>query len=80
MALQETILPPKEYDHKYDGKLTVEYYSPDDIYLRCPHRHQTAAGPVGPTARLHLSQFLRAGYLLDPDVDQGRSRKIRLEL
>ena len=35
MALQEILLPPKEFDHKYDGKLTVEYHSSKDIYLRC---------------------------------------------
>jgi hypothetical protein len=54
MAQQELVLPPKEFDHKYDGKLTVEYYSPEDIYLRCRNAIRQRPGrPLACTYRNH---------------------------
>ena len=35
MAFQERLLPPKEFDHKYDGELTIKYMIPEDIHRLC---------------------------------------------
>src|SRR5262249_18528297 len=35
MAYQEAHLPPKEYDHDYDGELTVRYMTPQALYQQC---------------------------------------------
>jgi len=35
MALQEQMLPPKEFDYHYDGELTVNYLSQKEIQIQC---------------------------------------------
>ena len=35
MAYQEKLLPPEEFDHEYDGELTIKYMTPDDIHRLC---------------------------------------------
>ena len=64
MALQELMLPPKEFDHEYDGKLIIQYYSAEDIYHLCRNAVQQRPGRpmacayrnwVGPgTCRIHM--------------------------
>jgi len=33
--VQAHYLPPKEFDHEYDGKLTIKYVIFEDIYAKC---------------------------------------------
>ena len=35
MAYQQQMLPPKEFDHEYDGELTIKYMIPQDIHRLC---------------------------------------------
>jgi len=35
MAYQQQMLPPKEFDHEYDGELTIKYLIPQDIRRLC---------------------------------------------
>jgi hypothetical protein len=34
-AFLERSLPPKEFDHKYDGELTTRYMIPEDVHRQC---------------------------------------------
>jgi len=35
MAVQEQQLPPKEFDHEYDGELTIKCMIEEDVYREC---------------------------------------------
>ena len=52
--LQAQILPPKEFDHEYDGKLTIIHMIPEDIYKKC--RSAITDGGVVATAPLACAQ------------------------
>jgi hypothetical protein len=64
MVQQELVLPPKEFDHEYDGILTIQYYSAEDIYHLCRNAARQRPGRpmactyrnwVGPgTCRIHM--------------------------
>jgi len=45
MVLQEQVLPPKEFDHKYDGELTIKYMIPEDIWRQCRAAMKPGNGP-----------------------------------
>jgi hypothetical protein len=34
-AFQERVLPPKEFDHEYDGELTIHHLLEQDLYEKC---------------------------------------------
>ena len=44
-AFQERMLPPKEFDHKYDGELTIKYLVPEDIRRQCAAAMKPGNGP-----------------------------------
>jgi hypothetical protein len=51
MAFQERMLPPKEFDHKYDGDLTIRYLIPDDVRRECAAGMKPGQGPPLACAR-----------------------------
>jgi hypothetical protein len=50
-AFQERVLPPKEFDHEYDGELTIKYMIPEDIDAQC----RSAKRASGSTANRSLA-------------------------
>ena len=51
MAVQERILPPKEFDHEYDGTLTIKYMIKEDIQRECRLGIKPGGGPALACAR-----------------------------
>src|SRR5262245_24835191 len=56
MAFQERQLPPKEFDHKYDGELTIKYMIAEDIYRECRSAVKPGQGRPLACARRFLEQ------------------------
>jgi hypothetical protein len=44
--LQEQQLPPKEFDHEYDGQLTVKHMIAEDIHRVCALALKPGQGPA----------------------------------
>jgi hypothetical protein len=54
MAVQEKQLPPKEFDHEYDGELTIKYMIEEDIYRNCRLGVKPGGGRPLACARAYL--------------------------
>src|SRR6516225_11451718 len=54
MTVQERILPPKEFDHEYDGELTIKHMIEEDIYRECRLAAKPGRSPPLACARRFL--------------------------
>jgi hypothetical protein len=54
LVVQERVLPPKEFDHDYDGNLTIKHMNRDDIYRECALAMRPGQGkPLACTRAFH---------------------------
>ena len=80
--IQETILPPKQFDHEYDGDLTVVRVTAKDVFRNCRAGMKPDRGEVLGCARSYPAEGNSKKscviYIMTPDALAARGYDITM--
>ena len=70
MALQQQMLPPKEFDYPYEGELTVNRLSRKQIQMQCWSARSTSTTMLLACSRAYTSTRCEVWMMAKDDLDQ----------
>jgi hypothetical protein len=70
MALQEQMLPPKEFDHHYDGELNLTYLSEKEIQVKCWPARRTSTMLIACTRAYTIPKRCEVWMMAKDDLDR----------